>query len=136
MSFTREHGVFTTACDGVNCGIVVKWDVALRLMALVHVLVLQNRLLRGEPPELRIVPDRTRIFTLTGGLRSAPIECTWNAETADVTCGPVAAGAADQFELVLKEDAATELVVALAERMARNGTTTLQGRGATKHGEE
>jgi hypothetical protein len=103
------------------CKIIVKWDVALRLMSLLHVLVLQNRLLRGESPELRITRDRSRIFVLTGGARSSEIECSWSAKVGEVTCEPVIGGAADQFELVLGEDEAAELVMALAERIASNG---------------
>jgi len=93
-------------------------------MALVHVLVLQNRLLRGEAPEVRVASDRKRIFCVTEGWRMSPIVCAWDASTADVESGPVHGGTADQFELVVKEEAAAELVMALAERIALNGTTT------------
>ncbi len=93
-------------------------------MALVHVLVVQNRLLRGETPEVRVRPDRKRVFNVTGGLRSGPIECSWDAGTADIRCGPVVGGGGDQFELVIEEEAAAELVATLAERIAWNGTTT------------
>lgn len=105
-----------------KCELVAKWDVALRLMALVHVLVLQNRLLRGEVPEVRVASDRMRVFSVTEGWRTSPIVCSWDAATVDVECNPVGEGMADQFEIVLKEEAAAELVMALAERIALNGT--------------
>ena len=123
LSFNQESDVFFVACKESKCELVVKWDVALRLIALVHVLVLQNRLLRGEAPEIRDVSERTRIFDVTGGLRMSAIVCSWDASTADVECRPVHEGIAEQFELVVKEEAAAELVMSLAERMAFNGTT-------------
>lgn len=128
ISFVQDAGVFSTVHEELTRRIIVKWDVALRLIALMHVLVLQNRLLRGESPDLRITRDRARLFSLTGGARSSAIECSWSATTSEVTCEPVAGGAPDQFELVLGEDAAAELVAALAERIAINGVAKALGR--------
>ncbi|MDC0746391.1 hypothetical protein [Polyangium mundeleinium] len=122
VSFVQEP-VFAVTRNGSRCELVVKWDVALRLMALVHVLVLQNKLLRGEAPEIRGAPDRAQVFEVTGGLRSSPIVCSWDASTAGVEFRPVHEGMADPFELVMKEEAAVELVLTLAERIAHNGTT-------------
>jgi hypothetical protein len=126
VSFTQEPGVFATARRQQQSEIVAKWDVALRLMALLHVLVLQNKLLRSETPEIRVPSGKVRVFTVSGGWRSSPIVCAWNAATVEVECRPVE-GAADQFELVLKEEAAAELAMSLAERFARNGTMTALG---------
>ncbi|MEO7596683.1 MAG: hypothetical protein ABI134_36090 [Byssovorax sp.] len=123
LSFNQEPGVLFVMCKESKCELVVKWDVALRFMALVHLLVLQNRLLRDEAPEIRHVSERTRIFDVTGGLRMSAIVCSWDASTADVECRPVHEGIAEQFELVVREEAAAELVMSLAERMALNGTT-------------
>jgi hypothetical protein len=84
--------------------------------------LLQNRILRGELPELRVSPNRTRVFKLTGGRRTTAIECSWNDQTADVRCGRDPEGAPDEFELLLGEEAATDLVLALAAQIANNGT--------------
>jgi hypothetical protein len=123
LSFNQEPGVLFAAFKESKCELVVKWDVALRLIALVHVLVLQNRLLRGEAPEIRDVSERTRIFDVTGGSRMSAIVCSWVASTVDIECRPVHDGVAEQVELVVKEEAAAELVTSLAERMALNGTS-------------
>jgi hypothetical protein len=60
---------------------------------------------------------------VTGGSRTSPITCSWDAATVDVELRPDDEGTPDNFELVLKEEAAAELVMALAERIALNGTT-------------
>lgn len=39
LSFTQEPGVFTTVQRGSTRAVVMKWDLALRLMSLIHVLV-------------------------------------------------------------------------------------------------
>jgi len=87
------------------------------------ILVLQNKILRGEAPEVRVASDRARVFDVTEGWRMSPIVCSWEASTVDVQCGPVHEGMADQFELVVNEEAAAELVMALAARIAFNGVT-------------
>lgn len=124
ISFAQEHGVFAVARTESRCEFRIKWEVALRLLALMHILVLQNRMLRGEALDMRISPDRARIFHVSEGWRSSPIMCSWNAANPDVQCGPASAGSVEQLDLWLKEDAAVELIMALAEQIARNGTTT------------
>jgi hypothetical protein len=126
VSFHQEPGVFAVMQDGVGSQLLAKWDLALRLMALVHVLVLQNRLLRGEKPELRSA-ERERVFSVAGGGRASPILCSWDSSTMDVECHAVGEGEPDQYELVLKEEAAAELVAALAERIATNGIAAQEG---------
>jgi hypothetical protein len=123
LSFDQEPGVLFFACEESRCELVVKWDVALRLMTLMHVLVLQNRLLRGEAPENREMSERARVFDVTGGSRMSALVCSWDSSTADVEYCSVHEGIAEQFELVMKEEVAVELVVSLAETMALNGTT-------------
>jgi hypothetical protein len=123
FSFTQERGVFAVAWNESRCELIIKWDVALRLMALMHILVLQNRILRSETLDIRVMPDRMRVFNVSEGWRASPIRCSWDAASTDVKCSPASAESTEQFDLVLKEEAAAELVVALAERIARNGTT-------------
>jgi hypothetical protein len=124
VSFSHEPGVFTVTQSESEGELVVKWDVALKLMALLHIVVLQNKILRGETHEMRGAPTQARVFTVTGGGRCSPITCRWEAMTLAVECKPVTDGPNDQFELVLTEAAATELVTDLAERIAANGTAT------------
>lgn len=129
VSFHQDPGVFAVMQDGVRSQLHAKWDLALRLMALVHVLVLQNRLLRGEEPALVVPSQMGRLFTVAEGRRASPVVCSWASSTVDVECNPVSDGGPDQFELVLKEDAAVELVVALAQRIATNGITRAPDQG-------
>lgn len=127
VSFHQEPGVFSLMHDGGRSQLVAKWDLALTLMALVHVLVLQNRLLRGETSELRQAPGRERVFTVAGGGRGSPIVCSWDSSTIEVECSAVGEGGSGQFELVVKEEAAAELVATLADRIATNGVAAQQG---------
>lgn len=123
LSFTQEPGVLTVTHDESGWRLVIKWDLALRLMALLHVLILQNMLLRDEAPKVRVAPDRSRVFTVTEGQRASSIVCSWNEAADDVECNLVE-GTADELELTLKEGAAAELIMALAERIALNGTAS------------
>jgi hypothetical protein len=131
ICFTQEPGVFSATRNESKYELVAKWDMALRLMSLVHILVLQNRLLRGETLDGKVAPGRTRIFDMSEGWRTSPIVCSWDAEITDVQCSPANEGSPDQFELVLKEEAAAELVAALAETIALNGTKTARTHQST-----
>lgn len=131
MSFTRTEGVLTATRDATSCRVHIKWSVAINLMALLHVLVLQNRLLRGESPEFWLSLEGERTFRIAGGMRTGSIEIVWDASAADVTLEPFHEGGPDQFQLVMKERAAAALLVCLAERFAEDGTMTSRvGRGA------
>ena len=129
VSFHQIPDIFSVVRSESACELIMKWDVALRLMALVHILVVQIKILRNEFPEIRVATDRARVFKVTGGWRLSPIVCSWNVATDEVECNQVGEEAVDQFELVLKEDAAAELVMALAERIALNGTTRARNSG-------
>lgn len=126
ISFAQEPGALTLTNDETRWKLVVKLDLALRLLALLHVLVLQNMLLRGETPEIRATADRSHTFTVTDGWRSSPITCSWDRSRADVECKQVD-GMADQFELTLTEQLASEMATALAARIAQNGATSARG---------
>lgn len=127
VSFNQDPGVFAVTQSGSEGALVVKWDVALRLMALLHIVILQNKILRGEAPEIGIAPCEACVFTVSGGGRGAPVTCSWDAAKPDVEYKRVTEGASDQFELVLTEKAAIELAADLAGRIAANGATTAIG---------
>jgi hypothetical protein len=127
LSFHQEPGVFAVVQARGEWQLVVKWDLALNLIALVHILVLQNRLLRGEKPELGAPAQRDRVFTVSGGGRASFIVCSWDSSMKGIECHEAAGGGPDQFELELMEEAAVELVAALAERVATNGVAAPEG---------
>ena len=118
LSFGQEPGVFSIERNDGRCLLTMKWELTFKLQAAVHILVLQNRLLRGEPPEL---PGNVYgVFTFAGGARATPIECSWDVNAAGVIYRP-AADAADVFEFILSEAAAIGLATGLAEQHAKNG---------------
>ena len=119
MSFAHQPDVFFAVHRGSKWELSVKWDVALRMVAIIHVLVVQNRLLRGESAELAFRPGQSPVFAVTGGAKRGPIVCNWEANTVGVECRPVE-GMPEQMDLTLREDLATQLVTAFADRIARN----------------
>jgi len=129
VSFNQDPGVFTVTQTESEGTLVAKWDVALRLMALLHIVTLQNKILRGEASEIGSASCGACVFTVSGGERGAPVTCSWDAATPDVEYKRVAEGTGDQFELVMTEEAAIELVTDLAERIAANGAATANGGG-------
>jgi hypothetical protein len=129
VSFHQNSDIFSVVRGASECDLIAKWDIALRLMTLVHILVVQNKILRNEPPELRVATDKARVLRVTGGWRLSPIVCSWGVANGEIECNQVGDEAVDQFELVLKEEVAVELVMALAERVALNGTTRTRNSG-------
>lgn len=122
LTFAQQTEVFVAELGELRCKIIVKWDIAVRLIALIHILLIQNCIIRGTRLDLRISPDRVRVFNVTGGRRTTSIEFSWSADALDVKCGLSPDGGPHDFELLLGEEAAAELVSALAEQIANNGT--------------
>lgn len=121
LSFHREPGILSTTRNDVTTEIVAKWEVAINLIALIQVLLLQNKLLRGETASGRLDTPGATIFTVSGGARGTPVTLSWDSTREDVRCNRVQGGSSEHFELVLEERAAAELVAALVERIAANG---------------
>ncbi|MCA9591567.1 MAG: hypothetical protein KC657_40000 [Myxococcales bacterium] len=120
ISMTPHRGSLELTFSDTSCELTVSWEVALRLISLLHILILQNRLLRNEPAQLTSDGRRKQIFSLTGGEAQHPLRCSWNRAAPGVECA-AAAAPDEEVEVVLREDAATELVMALVQRFARNG---------------
>ena len=119
ISFMQEPGVLTVAEDASEVVLVVIWDVAVKLIALLQVLVLQNRLLRAETPLHTTIP-LGRVFKVTGGAPSGNIVCSWAVGASEVKCRTVS-DSVDQFELIIQEEAASQLAFAIAETLASTG---------------
>src|SRR4051812_40416253 len=89
ISFAQEPGVFVTSQSARERELLIKWDVALRLMGLLDILILQNRLLRDETPHPGVSSQSSHIFTVSGGLRATPIICSWDEANPHVQCRQV-----------------------------------------------
>jgi hypothetical protein len=120
ISFAQTPEAFTVERSGGRYELCLKWDIALKLIALLHISLLQTKLLRGEAVELATA-RRTGLFEVTGGRRSMPLVCAWDAGAAEVSYVSMHDEEGSPHEIVLSEAGAMELGLALAETMASNG---------------
>ncbi len=122
LSFCREDKVLDVRDDGSVIEFVMSWEVVLQLVPLLHILVLQNRLLRLEEPILPSPSPEKRFLSVWGRIRAGFFACTWKKDTNGVSYNP-ALDPEDpkQVELLFSENVAVELISALTEHIARNG---------------
>jgi hypothetical protein len=123
ISFASTPGVLAVRARERTHELEIKWEMALRLMTLIQVLVLQNRLLRGEEPVHPVCAGTEGGFSVEGNAFSVYV-CTWETGTAGIDSDPQSdPETADQARLAMSEVVALQLVGALAEKMARTAVT-------------
>ncbi|WP_437587438.1 hypothetical protein [Sorangium sp. So ce1000] len=121
LSFVNTPGVLAVTVKNTLHELVIKRELAVQLVTLIHVLVLQNKIVRCEDPALPVGVGAKGGFSVVGG-DPPPFICAWETGATGIQyhSPPDPEG---QAELVISEAAAVQLLSALAERMARIGTS-------------
>lgn len=125
MSLVQEVDICALTREGGAWRVSTKWDIALRIVALLHLLLVQNRLLRHESPTLEIVGVGEQRFAVSSGGQASAVSWSWDCAASGIDVNPVA-GDSGQFEIVLVEGVAVELVHALVKSMAEYGASRSQ----------
>jgi hypothetical protein len=119
LSFANTPELLEWSVTGPVEQLVVKWELAVQLVALIQVLLLQNKVLRNEEPELHL-GDAGHFTVAASG--TAPLVCAWpHGEGAHCFPPPIGEPGA-QVELKLSDEVALQLVSALAIAIASEGT--------------
>ncbi|MBK9261554.1 MAG: hypothetical protein IPM54_17330 [Polyangiaceae bacterium] len=120
--FDNNGDVIKVNATDQTIEVVIKWEVILQLTTLLHVLVLQNRLLRSEDPVLPAPTHDKRIFNVWGRIRAGFFACGWATTAEGISYNPALdPEAPDHVEIVLSEAIAVEFISALTEAISRNG---------------
>ena len=121
LSLWNTPGVLVVNSDNDTCELVIQPELAAQLVALIHILVLQNRILRNEPATLPPIGE-SNVFRVAAKSKGSFV-CTWDCEAAGVKCEPhLGSEAAGQSEVLIREDIALLFMCALACGMAKYGT--------------
>src|SRR5688572_23034914 len=106
LSFAKDSEALELRDGGDLNELVAKWELAVKLVALLHILVVQNKLLRAEQPVLSTTTNGPPPFEVRADAKSG-IVCRWSAETDGIVYNPTPdPESPDQAELLLSEPVA------------------------------
>lgn len=120
VSFLNDVKVLHLVVGVDLCELSITSDLAMRLIAFLHILLLQNRILRSEERVIGDPVDPSSRFE-TAWAAEPILVCTWRRDHGGVRVQVEGAEAGTQVELVLTEDAAVDLLRSLAKAVARRG---------------
>lgn len=121
LSFAKGSEALDVRYGGDLNELVAKWEVAVKLVALLHILVVQNKLLRAEQPVLSTKTNGPPLFEVRADAKSG-IVCRWPVETDGIDYNPTPdPESPDQAELLLSEPVAIHLIAGVVEAIARRG---------------